>query len=571
MRLLAKSFCGEVREWFRGFPTGSIHNFQEFKTIFLGKWKRKKNSLHLLTQYSNLRRGPNESVYDFSARFKKTYNAILANLKPPPGASKLHYVDSFSSEFTMLLRERRYVTLDDMIDDATKAEVNLTASNRNKQKHETKRVKDNEPQPSASTSNSDAKIDSLIEVLKALVKLSTADKNQMKNQHEPQVRNTNFRRQQGLPVPQVMQREPRNPNEQQKRVPFQQNLVNEEYLEEPLEHIHQFGDDPKESDSFVTKDQHDNFVTQDDESDREPMENEGKDPHTAYLNACSIFNEAQRQYDLRSRSMLVAPPGRVAHGQALGSQPAKILPRKEVMQHKPTEKYFPKATPPKDKELPKEVVPKERDLQREEIKRNSIERSTPPFNLQTEISKIKIVVPFTKIIRIPEYKGQLFHMMKSEETSDTVNLQDDKPNIMFGPWAQASLKSEDVPPFYISLTIHDMLLHNAMFDSGASHNLMPRTIMEGLGLDITRPYKDLFSFDSKKVKCLGLIKDLVVSLHQIPKKNHVMDMVVANVPPRFGMLLSRSWVAKFNGTLSMDLSYATIPVFGTLRWLYREN
>ena len=99
---------------------------------------------------------------------------------------------------------------------------------------------------------------------------------------------------------------------------------------------------------------------------------------------------------------------------------------------------------------------------------------------------------------------------------------------MFGP---SSLKSEDVPPFYISLTIHDMFLHNAMFDLGVSHSLMPKTIMECLGLDITRPYKDMYSFDSREVKCLGLIKDLVISLHQIPEKNLVMDMVVADVPP----------------------------------------
>jgi hypothetical protein len=80
-----------------------------------------------------------------------------------------------------LLRERRFVTLDDMIEDATEVEVNLTTSIKNKQKHETKRVKDDEPQPSTSTSNFDAKIDSLVEDVKALVKLSTADKNQMKN------------------------------------------------------------------------------------------------------------------------------------------------------------------------------------------------------------------------------------------------------------------------------------------------------------------------------------------------------------------------------------------------------
>ena len=119
---------------------------------------------------------------------------------------------------------------------------------------------------------------------------------------------------------------------------------------------------------------------------------------------------------------------------------------------------------------------------------------------------------------------------------------------MFGPWDQASIKSEDIPPFYISLTIHDMFLHNVMFDLGASHNLMPKIVMDNLGLDITRPYKDLYS-NSREVKCLGLIKDLAVSLHQIPEKSLVMDLVMANVPPKFGMLLSRSWETKLKGSL----------------------
>ena len=131
-------------------------------------------------------------------------------------------------------------------------------------------------------------------------------------------------------------------------------------------------------------------------------------------------------------------------------------------------------------------------------------------------------------------------MIKYEETSNTLNIQDDCPKVMFCPWAKTSVKYDDVPPFYISLIIHDMFLHNVVFDSNASHNLIPKIVMDRLGLDITRPYKYLYSFDSREVNCLGLIKDLVVSLHQIPKKNLVMDVVVADVPPRFGMLLSRS-------------------------------
>ena len=50
-----------------------------------------------------------------------------------------------------------------------------------------------------------------------------------------------------------------------------------------------------------------------------------------------------------------------------------------------------------------------------------------------------------------------------------------------------------------------------------------------------------------------------------------MDVVVADVPAKFGMLLSRSWSTKLKGTMQMDFSYATILVFNKQRRLWREN
>ena len=50
-----------------------------------------------------------------------------------------------------------------------------------------------------------------------------------------------------------------------------------------------------------------------------------------------------------------------------------------------------------------------------------------------------------------------------------------------------------------------------------------------------------------------------------------MDVVVADITPKFGLLISRSWAKKVGGTLQMDLTYSTIPVFGgENRRLYRE-
>jgi len=101
---------------------------------------------------------------------------------------------------------------------------------------------------------------------------------------------------------------------------------------------------------------------------------------------------------------------------------------------------------------------------------------------------------------------------------------------------------------------------------------MPKTVIEELGLEITKECHDLYSFDSRRVQCLGVIKDLVVTMFQFPMKSMVMDIMVVDVPPKFGMLLSRSWIKRLGGTLQMDLTYATIPVLGgEHRRLYRES
>jgi hypothetical protein len=151
-----------------------------------------------------------------------------------------------------------------------------------------------------------------------------------------------------------------------------------------------------------------------------------------------------------------------------------------------------------------------------------VEKLQASFNIENEISKIKINVPFNELLKNVEYRGKIIKMLKiEEEISYTLNLQDYHPTIFFGPRVENKDNDDagEVPPFFVSLNIHDMVLHIAMLDSGDSHNLIPKVIMENLGLDITRPYKDLYLFDSKKVKRLGLMKDLVVTLTQIPTKS----------------------------------------------------
>ena len=86
--------------------------------------------------------------------------------------------------------------------------------------------------------------------------------------------------------------------------------------------------------------------------------------------------------------------------------------------------------------------------------------------------------------------------------------------------------------------------------------------MEALGFANTKPCHDLYDFESRVVKYIGVIKYLVVCLTQFPMKILLMDVVITDISSKFNMLLSISWDKRVGGTLQMDLSYATIIVFG---------
>ena len=128
------------------------------------------------------------------------------------------------------------------------------------------------------------------------------------------------------------------------------------------------------------------------------------------------------------------------------------------------------------------------------------------FNLEAEIGKLKIAIPLPELAIHEVYKEQINQSLQISENRDAVNVLDDEPKLIFGPKVNGKTVDGGVPPFYVSLNIHDKVLINAMFDSGASHNMMPKFVMERLDLDITRLYKDLFSFDSTQIITFDVFK-----------------------------------------------------------------
>jgi hypothetical protein len=532
-RLFVQTFEGQVRTWFRSLPAGSILSYDALEDSFLRQWGERKDHLYYLTEFGSLKKKSSETVMEFIQRFNKLYNKIPVEVKPSQPAAKVTFAGAFEPDFALLLRERRGADLTRMQDDAMEIESNMMASGKLKTKiemgnRETKRFKE-QAGPSGSGRSSDDKIDDMARIIKELSnKISRMELDQSK---ADQFVKRDFRRN---PNPQIQQRQIKN--EDQK---IQTPLKNENFIggndlqefEDLGEDVNNLGDDCVQP--HLTKEDYERSLNTEQPSNKDNnINNAGDSTYQGMVD--TIMAELQHKYNLRPKNKSVST-----------TQPKKILPRGETYEPIPKDTEI-QNTKIKEAEVQagkikvagtqtlETKLTENKAMQTNKLERKETEASTKEtdklvggFSLENEINKIKIPIPLVELAKNPVYRKQITKMINFsdlESQSDVINLEDDKPNITFGPHFEGA--RDTVAPFYITLNVQDRLLHNCMLDSGASHNVMPKSIMDRLGLEITRPYRDLYSFDSRRVKCMGMIKDLVVTLAQVPVKNVLMDVVI---------------------------------------------
>ena len=79
-------------------------------------------------------------------------------------------------------------------------------------------------------------------------------------------------------------------------------------------------------------------------------------------------------------------------------------------------------------------------------------------------------------MRNSSYRGQVSKILNFDPMSDMVSVEDDQRELIFGPALNGESLDSDVPPFYISLRVHEFVLHNAMFDSGVPPTILCRRL-----------------------------------------------------------------------------------------------
>ena len=109
-----------------------------------------------------------------------------------------------------------------------------------------------------------------------------------------------------------------------------------------------------------------------------------------------------------------------------------------------------------------------------------------------------------------------------------------------------------------------------MIDSGASNNIMSFKVMQALGLGVDTRQGKCRAMDAREVPVIDTINVLPFRHVAHPNEELTMSVLVVDIPPHYGMFLSRKWSVAMGGSMQYDLSYATFKIKGKAIKVNRE-
>ena len=94
--------------------------------------------------------------------------------------------------------------------------------------------------------------------------------------------------------------------------------------------------------------------------------------------------------------------------------------------------------------------------------------------------------------------------------------------------------------------------------------------MKGLGLNVDTTQGRRCAMDKREVAVIGTINALPHRLIAYSDQELTMSVLVVDIPPQYGMLLSRKWSAAIGGSIQCDLSHAAFHIDGNLVKVNRD-
>jgi ribonuclease HI len=113
-------------------------------------------------------------------------------------------------------------------------------------------------------------------------------------------------------------------------------------------------------------------------------------------------------------------------------------------------------------------------------------------------------------------------------------------------------ENRDFKPFYVSLRINDLLLHNCLLHPGAKSNIMTEEVMQQLGLKISQ-------INTKDDFVKGAIKYLEVSFDSCSDAPFRINVFVIDDINKFGIIICDEIIAHLSGSIHREQLESIIP------------
>jgi hypothetical protein len=350
---------------------GSIAGIEALDGAFLRQWGDKEDFMYYMKEFGSLKNMEGESVSDFSKRFNKMYNKILAEINPSEASAKISYASAFNPDFCLLLRERRATSLAQMQYAAIEVESNILEADRLRNKTDAYRRKGRSEASTFGPSVPHPQVDELTKMVNSL----SVEMERMKVEGRQEYKGPqNFENKGGFRRPNnisplTMQRDQRGRDREDQKIqaPFQNNFVADEEegeIDGLDPKIHYFIDAPPFP--HLTQSAYEEYLM---------------DSQLNELSKGDKASSSQGSYNLRSKKKIAAPD----------------VPEQFPRIEKPASEVGDNNIGRKAQPLPPMVqshVPKVRE----------IPNITFSFNFEHEIQKIRIHVPLTKLIKQEEFK-----------------------------------------------------------------------------------------------------------------------------------------------------------------------
>ena len=115
------------------------------------------------------------------------------------------------------------------------------------------------------------------------------------------------------------------------------------------------------------------------------------------------------------------------------------------------------------------------------------------------------------------------------------------------------------PPFYLSLRLEGWV-NNGMIDTRASSTIIPKFVVDEMKLYITRCIDGVIQLDSSPFDVISSFKGVNITLNAFFDIFFIQDIIVVDLPPLFGICLSREFIANLGCYLALDYTHLLIPL-----------